>query len=168
MRVDPFFRGVIVNQAIKLVVPILLLVSGGLTGCSSPSDQGFVVGNPNSNTLPEQSEIPFVEIKVTELPPEWPIEVTPPPGAEVDNVINSDDQTTVTWIVPASSPVENTESFVDTLAKAGYNVGESEANQFFGKGAYSNATHIIEFVFTPLTESTDQLYVTYKPLSSTP
>lgn len=154
---------------------VLILGVSGLAGCSSSESQEYTVGNPSNIVTPESaddpgempdSDVPVIDVKVTELPQEWPSGVVPPQGSTIENVVVLDEQITVSWIIPSGNLMDRSRDFSNILNEAGFDVGESEATESYGKGAYSSDTHVVEFILTPLTESNDQLYVTFKPLAS--
>lgn len=146
-----------------------------LAGCGS-SEDAYVVGNPSNvvieNPTTDENENDsvdgnqddlVVEVKETELPDYWPEGFPLPQGAVIDNVIESDGTVTVTWVFESDSVAGSTSDFANALFDAGYEYGESQGSDEMGEGVYSNETHRVEFLITPLEAGLLQLYVVYGP-----
>jgi hypothetical protein len=154
----------------QMVLPIFAALAVTLSGCGSSNDEEYVVGNPDNVVIEESTEdegflgdIPVVDVKVTELPPEWPNTIPILANSTIDNVIVMDETITATWIVESDDLFALNEEYLDGLRAGGFETGESDATEFYAKGEYSNETHSVSFTITPLSESTWQLYVTYEP-----
>ncbi len=145
----------------------------GLTGCGSSNDEEYVVGNPDNIVLEETpaddgglEDVPVIDVKVTELPPEWPDTIPVIPNSTIDNVLAMDESITAVWIVPEGDIFDLMDQFNAGLEAGGFMYGQSEASENFGQGEFSNDSHTVEFTITPLADSEWQLYVTYRPLAA--
>jgi hypothetical protein len=148
--------------------PALAIVASAtlLTACGSAEEETYSVGSNASSSedvVYEADEIPMVDIVVTELPPSWPDTIPVPPQGEIANVVEVGDSIAVTWRTPKGEPMDLAEKYVDALMEAGFDVGESDATEFYGKGEFSNDTHTVFFNILSVTEDTMEYYVTYAP-----
>ncbi len=154
----------------RIAVPIVAALVVTLSGCGSSSEEEYVVGNSDNVVIEEPTEdqgfladAPVVDVKVTELPPEWPSTIPIPANSTIDNVIVMDETITATWIVESNDLFALNDEYLDGLRAGGFETGEADATEFFAKGDYSNETNTVSFTITPLSDSTWQLYVTYGP-----
>lgn len=144
-----------------------------LVGCGQ-SQETPVVGNPENVVIEDQGAVDsatedaeaddlMVEIKTTELPDYWPADFPLPDGAVIDNVIESGDSVTVTWILPGGSIAGITQDFSNALFEAGFEYGQSEGSDEVGQGNFYNDENSVDFTITPLTDEQLQLYLVYGP-----
>lgn len=157
------------NRFARTVVAYSLVAGFTLAACGGSSDS-YTVGDSSTVVVEEPTEPSIqvdddfiVEIKNTELPPEWPSDIPIPGNATIDNVIQMDESITVTWLVPKDSPASVTSEYSDALIAAGYEYGQSEGSDSFGRGAFSNDTHTVDFTITPWEGDQLQFYVVYAP-----
>jgi hypothetical protein len=154
----------------QIALPIFTALIVMLSGCGSSSEEEYVVGNSDNVVIEEPTEdqgfladAPVVDVKVTELPPEWPSTIPVLANSTIDNVIAMDETITATWIVESDDLFVLNREFLDGLSAGGFDTGEAEATEFYAKGDYSNETNSVSYTITPLSDSTWQLYVTYGP-----
>jgi hypothetical protein len=155
-------------RRLALIVAVSLTSAALLAGCGG--EETYSVGLSDEAGMATAAsegfieDVPIVEVKTTTLPDAWPTNIPIPPGARIDNVITMGDETTVTWLFPEAKPIDLVSEYIEALKKAGYESGESEATEFYGKGIYWNDTHAVDFTFTPV-DGEMQLYLVYGPKS---
>lgn len=148
-----------------------------LTACGS-SDELPAVGNPenvvieeetstanDSSSADESQDDLMVEVTTTDLPDYWPADFPVPDGAVIDNVIESGDSVTVTWILPGGSVAGITQDFSNALFDAGFEYGQSEGSDEVGQGRFNNEENEVDFTITPIGEGQIQLYLVYGPFT---
>lgn len=160
----------------RLLAPVAMgfVCSIALAGCGN-SEDAFVVGNPDNVVIEEEAVVEsenspgtddlMVEGNVTELPDYWPADFPLPEGAVIENVFDNGDSASVYWVFPGDRPAKATQDFSNQLFEAGYEYGQSEGSDDVGQGRFSNETHTVDFMITPLGSNTLQLSVDYGPIS---
>lgn len=148
--------------------PVLVFVASAalLTACGSADEEMYTVGTNASSSedvVYGPDDLPVIDIVVTELPPSWPDTIPVPPGGEIANVVEVNDSISVTWQTPRGEPMDLASAYVDALIEAGFEVGESDATEFYGKGEFSNNTNTVSFNIIPVTEDAMEYFVTYTP-----
>lgn len=152
-----------------------LLVGAMLVGCGG-SQETPVVGNPENIVIEDQGvddaeaadsgdDDLMVEVKATDLPDSWPTDFPLPQGAAIDNVIESGDSVTVTWILPGGSIPGITQDFSNALIEAGFEYGQSEGSDEVGQGTFNNEDYQVDFTITSIDADQLQLYLVYGPFA---
>ncbi len=162
--------------------PLSIATAGVLCGvvlaaCGS-SEESYVVGNPENVVIEEDTSTAsdptpadgsqddlMVEMNTTDLPDYWPADFPVPDGAVIDNVIESGDSVTVTWILPGASVAGTTQDFSNALFEAGFEYGQSEGSDEVGQGNFNNGEYAVDFTITPIDADQMQLYLVYGPFT---
>ena len=147
-----------------------------LAACGS-SEEPYEVGTPDNvvvegdassndqSITDESTDDLMVEETSTDLPDYWPADFPVPDGAVIDNVIETGDSVTVTWILPAGSVAGATQDFSNALFDAGFEYGQSEGSDEVGQGNFNNGENAVDFTITPIDADLLQLYLVYGPVT---